>query len=252
MMGDFSLLIGIGAALGLLQVARHAPPARALSWVDAGLYTLFGALIGSRCGYVFLHLSYFRIHPREAPQIWLGGLSWPGALLGGLLVVILVAAWRELPLALVAGRLAPLAIPIAACAWMGSWYSGAAYGPLMAAGTPFALLTPMENGLMQLRLPVQLMAALSLLAFLTWIELKSMARERPGRWAALNALVLSGNLLVFSLLRADPAPLWDGLRADAWAALLFTGLSMLAFAAAFWPFHRQEIASDPIPVSEQP
>ncbi len=240
MTGDFSVLIGIGAALGLLQVARAAPPKDALHWVDAGLFALLGSLIGARAWYVALHLSYFRLHPLEAPQVWLGGISWPGAALGGLLVAALVAYIDELPLSTALGRLSGLAVPLAAAAWLGAWRSGSAYGPLLPEGSRLAMLAPMEDGLFTPRLPVQLLATLSLLIALIWFELHPQMLERLDRKAAVTGLVLAAHTLVFSLLRADPTPLWRGLRPDVWAALAFMALAALALAALFLPIHRKE------------
>ncbi len=254
MTGEFSLLAGIGATLGLLQVARLAPLKETLRWMDAGLYTLLAALIGARAGYVFMQLSYFRLHPLDALQVWLGGLSWPGALLGGLLAVALIAFLNAflnaLPLALTFDRLAPLAIPLAAAIWLGCWFGGSAYGPLLPEGSRLALLTPVEGGLLQARLPIQLLAALSLLAALIWFELRPPALWGVGQRAALHGLVLAANLLVFSLLRADQAPLWRGLRSDVWAALAFVGLALVAAAIAFLPIHPRTPADQPQPARE--
>ena len=252
MSADFSLLIGIGAALGLLQVARHAPSTQTVTWMNAGLYVLVGALVGARIDFVLMHLGYFQAHPLEGPQIWLGGLGWPGALLVGLLVAALIAYDRELSLAFTLDCLAPLAIPLAIGAWLGSWRAGSAYGPLLAEGAPFAMLTPMGNGLLAPRLPVQLLATLSLLVCFVWLELKPLPLERPGQSTAFSILVLSANLLFFSLLRDDPAPLWRGLRPDVWAAIAFTGLSVLSFAATFWPSRAPKVAAEPHQVIEQP
>lgn len=231
----FSLLIGAGAALGLWQVARAAPPKETLRWVDAGLYALLGALAGARLGFVFLHFAYFRSHPLEALLPWLGGLSWPGAVLGGLLATALVAAARRLPFALVADHLAPLLAPLAITAWLGCWRAGCAYGPLLPESSRFAVLALAEDGALTPRLPLQLLAAFSLLATFAAVELKLEPFERRGQRAGLYCLLLSANLLGFSFLRADPAPRWAGLRPDAWAALLFTALALIAFAAAVWP-----------------
>ncbi len=245
MTGDFSILTGIGAALGLLQVARSAPPKETLRWVDAGLYTLLAALIGARAWYVLVHLSYFRLHPLEAPQVWLGGLGWPGAVLGGLLVVALAAYLDRLPLSVAAARLSGLAVPLTAAAWLGAWRSGSAYGPLLAEGSRLALLSPGEDGLFAPRLPIQLLASISLLVVLIWLELRPQAPERLERHAALTGLILAAHTLVFSLLRADPTPLWRGLRPDVWAALAFTALAALALTASFLPIHAKEPGEPP-------
>jgi prolipoprotein diacylglyceryltransferase len=76
----FTVLTGAGSVLGLVQVARYAPRDEIVEWLDAALFTLFGALVGARLYFVVLHLEYFRGHIWEAPQFWLGGMDWPGAM----------------------------------------------------------------------------------------------------------------------------------------------------------------------------
>ncbi len=93
---SFSFLIGLGAALGLLQVYRHTPPKESTRWIDASLLVMFLGLLGSRLVFVLLHLSYYREHVLETLQFWQGGLSVYGALAGGLLAAgILSLTWKK-------------------------------------------------------------------------------------------------------------------------------------------------------------
>jgi hypothetical protein len=46
---------------------------------------------------------------------------------------------------------------------------------------------------------------------------------------------LSLNLLIFSILRVDPAPLWQGVRPDIWMAVGLTIVSLAACAFIFRP-----------------
>jgi hypothetical protein len=52
--------------------------------------------------------------------------------------------------------------------------------------------------------------------------------HRNGLAAALALLGLSLELFGLSFLRADPAPLWNGVRLEAWAALGFAGIAGVA------------------------
>jgi phosphatidylglycerol---prolipoprotein diacylglyceryl transferase len=220
----FPILIGAGAVLGLVQVARHSPREGVLAWLDAGLLTLLGALVGARLYFVFMHLGYYRSQLLEIPQIWLGGLDWPGAIAGGLLAVVGISVARNLLLGQAADRLANLAPPLAIAAWLGCWMAGCAYG---FETTAFGLRTLIEDGSFSVRFPVQILAALSLLCYYAWLEIGVSYSLPAGRRAGLIGLGLAINLLAFSFLRADPAPLWYGLRPDSWAAAVL-GIIMLA------------------------
>lgn len=59
----------------------------------AGLFTLLGVWIGARIAFVFLHWSYYQSHQNEIIQIWQGGLHWSGAILGGLIFILLYAGF---------------------------------------------------------------------------------------------------------------------------------------------------------------
>ncbi len=96
-MQPFSILLGLGALLGLLLTGWRAPQKEAYRYLDAGLWTLFGALIGSRAVAVAVNLNYYQDHPGEIYQVWLGGLSGIGAMAGGMFVIILLALWWKLP-----------------------------------------------------------------------------------------------------------------------------------------------------------
>src|SRR5690606_34582458 len=78
--------------------------------------------------HVLLALAYFKDHVGEAFSLRAGGLSWHGALFGGLLGAWLVARWRRLPFRPVADALA-LAWPLGVIAvWAGCLASACGYG----------------------------------------------------------------------------------------------------------------------------
>ena len=84
-MTPFSLMVGLGASLGLLRVLRVSPAATRLRWLTGGLITLAGALIGARAGFVIAYHQYYFAHTQEILRIDQGGLSWPGAIIGAIL-----------------------------------------------------------------------------------------------------------------------------------------------------------------------
>jgi phosphatidylglycerol---prolipoprotein diacylglyceryl transferase len=229
----FAFLVGLGASLGLWRVIQRVPRWQASRWMNSALITLLGSLLGSRIVYVAFHTSYYAAHRLEAVEIWKGGLSWPGAVAGGLVGLVAVATIWRLPIALLADRLMPLASPLAIAVWLGCWQSGISYGGRLPPGAWWGIPTRDETGAVYTRFPVQPLAALTLVIFFWWLELKSFPREHPGRLASLAGLGLAVNLLIFSFLRADPSQLWIGVRPDVWMALGLGLFCLLAYALTF-------------------
>ncbi len=231
-MNAYAIAVGIGSALGLFRISRQ----RSGQWLDAALIVLLGSLIGARAAFVVLNPAIFAPRPLEALEVWRGGLSAPGGILGGVLALLLAAALHRVSALRLADWLYPLIPPLAVSAWLGSWLTGSAYGALVSPAAWWTLQAPDETGLAAARVPVQLGAALALAVFYFLMETLTPL-PRPSGWLAslaLSWLVLVS--LVASLLRADPTPLWRDLRIDTWVYLVllvpFFGLfSWLTFLA---------------------
>jgi phosphatidylglycerol:prolipoprotein diacylglycerol transferase len=222
----FSIFLGLGALSGLGWVALHASEKNALRQVNAGLWVLFAGLLGGRAAYVAVHWPYFQAHLGESLQVHLGGLSWPGALAGGLIALALYAALTATPLGNLVDALLPLVSSLSVSVWLGCWLDGCAYGG--PAGAWWAVPARDEWGQLALRWPVQLLGALLSLGLFWLLDWKRDKFSRPGLAGSLGLFGLSLLLFVFSFLRADPTLYWRGLRLDAWAALAFIAITALA------------------------
>ena len=250
-MNAFTVLVGLGSAMGLWRVWRLAPVRLSGALLNTALLILLAALLGARIGYVAVNIAYFRAQPFEAFLLWQGGLSWPGALAGAAVALAAIApafttpSGRRVPLGWLADRLYPLLPPVAITAWLGCWQIGAAYGAALPAGDWWGVPSLDETGAFFPRMPVQILAALALLAYFALLELRLRPKRRPG---GLSLLAVGGLLLVqlgASLLRADPAPTWQGLRLDAWFATGSLGLLlMVALINALIPILRRQSISD--------
>ncbi len=240
-MQPFSLLLGLGALAGLVLAGWRAPQKERLRYIDAGVLTLLGALIGSRALAVVVSFSYYQSHLSEIVQVWLGGLSSIGALIGGLLAVFVIAVWWRIPLGLLADVLIPLAGTLTVTSWMGCWVDRCGYG--MPSNNWWALPARDEWGVLADRVPVQLIGAIATLILL-WL-LDRSARRMPvqGMSATLGLYGISVIIFLLSYIRADPTPIWNGLRLEAWGALgmmIFSSFTLVVLLSN-WQYKKYRI-----------
>jgi len=207
-------------------MAWQAPEKQVFRHLDAGLWVLVGGLVGSRAAYVLYNWSYYRAHPLDIPQVWLGGLSGPGALAGALLALLLVALVTRQRLAILADAVLPLGLTLTLTGWLACWQAGSAYGAETTSW--WGMPARDEWGRMALRFPVQLTGALLTVGIIALLDGVRRWLITPGATASLGLLGLSLESFGLSFLRADPPLAWYGLRLEAWTALGFTGVSILA------------------------
>ena len=233
---NFSLLVALGSVLGLAWIVLECSDGEYSRRVNIGIGVLVGALVGARAAYVGANWEYFQGHLVEAFQPWLGGLSWPGALAGGFLAFLLVAWTMGISLGYLADDLLPLLLTLSVAVWLGCWLEGCAYGAETSVGLP----TLDEWGLWKRRFPVQLLGAVLTITLFWGIERLQHRWQHwhPGLAASLGCAGLSLILLGTSALRADPYPLYAGVRLETWAAMIFFGISILMGVWAWFGSHR--------------
>lgn len=200
---SFSLLLALGTLAGLGWVALQPPRPAAMQHVTAGAWALLGGLAGGRTAYVAVHWTYFQDQPGAMVQFWLGGVSGPGALAGGLAALAayaLLLGPRSAAgcFARRADALLPLLAALSAAAWLGCWQDGVAYGVAYGAvpvtgGASYdpplhpwyALHSPDEWGRRLPRLPLQPAAAILSIAA-AWLA-ESLATRLTTRRAVRRA-----------------------------------------------------------------
>jgi prolipoprotein diacylglyceryltransferase len=216
-MQPFSILLGLGALTGLLLAGWRAPKKETIRYLDAGVWTLFGTLVGSRSLFVVVNFSYYQTHPGEIVQVWLGGLSSIGALVGGILAVFVLAIWWKIPAGVLADTLLPLAGAITVTAWLGCWVDRCGYGVPSSAW--WAVPGRDEWGVLATRVPVQLMGAGLTLILIWLLDRAGKSLPAQGLSASIGLFGLSAVVLSLSYLRVDPTPIWNGLRLEAWGSI---------------------------------
>jgi prolipoprotein diacylglyceryltransferase len=239
-MQSFSMLLGLGALFGLLLIFWQAPKKEASRYLDAGLWTLFGALVGSRVLVVMVNFNYYQSHPGEIAQVWLGGLSGIGALAGGLLTILILSVWWKMPFGMLADTLLPLAGSLAIAAWLGCWVDRCSYG--IASDSWWALPRRDEWGVLANRVPVQLMGAIFTLVIIWLLDWAGKRTHIPGFISAIGLFGISTVIFALSFLRADPTPVWNSLRLETWGAVVLMIISLILFIAVFlrWTFRKKE------------
>jgi prolipoprotein diacylglyceryl transferase len=109
----WGVLLMIGFLLATWRAARNAPRygiAPEDLW-DGALFGLLGGIVGGRLVYVALAWDHFATRPAEIVQIWTGGMTSFGGLIGGVLAGLLVARLRKMNVA-DAADLTAVSLPI--------------------------------------------------------------------------------------------------------------------------------------------
>lgn len=203
-------------------------------WIDGVLAALVGAFLVGHAGFVAGEWAYFAERPSQIWQVWRGGFSFHGALLGGVAGLwVWTVVGQKRPFAAYANLLAPALALVNAGGWLACWMEGCAYGretvytgqwwhDWLAADLPDTL------GLFALRYQTQLLgAALGLLALL--LALTTIKREKVGGLFWLVLLLISISHLLVSLLRGDPAPQLAGARLDTWLNAWLALISVIQY-----------------------
>ena len=179
-------------------------------------WVVLGVVLGGRLGYVlFYNLGYFLQNPGEILQMWQGGMSFHGGMIGVMIAIVGYALFQKISLLRV-GDVVAAVVPIGlGLGRLSNFINGELYGRV--TDVPWAMIFPHSDGLP--RHPSQLYEAglegilLGLAMYLCWRRgwLKATGR--------LTGLFLFGYGLARFLVELVRQP-------DAHIGLLAGGLSM--------------------------
>ncbi len=154
---------------------------------DLIFYSALGVIIGGRLGYILFYQPEILLYkPWVAFQIWKGGMSFHGGLIGVVLAIAFYAKKLKRPFLQVIDFVAPL-VPIGlACGRLGNFINGELWG--RTADVPWAMVFPNAGNLP--RHPSQLyeffLEGVLLFIILWWYSAKP---RRQGNVAALFAML---------------------------------------------------------------
>jgi prolipoprotein diacylglyceryltransferase len=218
----YSIILALCAAAGLGLSAWLAEDRKRLL-VEAGMGILFVSLLGARASYIIRNYQYFFDHAGQIPQIWLGGLSWPGALIGAGAGLWGVHRILKDQIGELADRLLPLFGFLVVAIWITGWGLGIGYGSLTAAW--FGIPVKDIFGLKDYRWPLQIIGGILSGVWIAGSILFPIKRTRePGFRAVIGLAGVIGINGLISLFRVDPAPRLVGLRWETWISLIILGV----------------------------
>jgi phosphatidylglycerol:prolipoprotein diacylglycerol transferase len=245
----YTILLDLGLILGL--VLTYFEGKRQLKdgtlALDLGLWAVIGGIVGGRIGYVLANWQVFSEDLARVLRIWEGGLSFHGAFLGGLLVMVLFALLRqrdERPVSFweLADVVTPgLALGIA-FGWAACLMGGCAYG-VLGEGFGYAIL-PDIYGVDASRFATQAVGlAFSLVLFAGFWLLR-------GHWPFAGASFLMYGLLYFSgqffleFTRGDEAIYLGPWRLAQWLDLAFALAAAVGLLVLWWQESRRAAAQE--------
>lgn len=168
---SYQALLGLGLLLATAWLIWRKPISL---WLDGWLWAVGVALLGGRIVFVRGEVTYFATHSTEAWQLWQGGLSYIGVVLGGLAGWVSWCLWckrQKRPFLSPHHLTAPLAL-LHMFGWLACWAEGCAWGMLMHADAPFAFLAtnlPDTYGVYEWRLHLPAIAFVVYLLWLGWL-----------------------------------------------------------------------------------
>lgn len=224
---SYGLMIALAILVAAMAIYRDAPrekldPDHVL---EAVIVAAVSGLIGSRILYIILNWDYYSARPLSAIFTQFEGLTFYGAMFGGVIAIYFWCSWRKIGFLKMADLLAPYLALGYAFGRVGCFLNGCCYGK--EATVPWALPINMADTV--LRHPVQLYAAFG--GLIIFVILRILRPKRPFVGFILIALFVFYGILRFivEFFRHVEA-VWLGLST---AQLFSLGLTFISLAAIF-------------------
>ena len=204
---------------------------------DLMFYGMLGVILGGRIGYIlFYDLGTYLKHPLQVFEVWNGGMSFHGGLVGVMLAMWYWARKQGMHFFDVADFVAPLVPPGLGFGRIGNFINGELWGRVADPSLPWAMVFPRVDAVP--RHPSQLYEVL-LEGVLLFVLLWAYARRGPAAGALSGAFLVGYGVFRF-VVETFREP-------DDFLGLLGLGLSMgqwlclpmIAGGAALWWWARR-------------
>ena len=195
---------------------------------DAVIWVGVAAVVGGRLLYVLQNeLGSLAEHPTHVLMVWMGGLSFYGGLVAGLLALVVFARRRGLPVFAVLDVAAPAAAIGQAIGHVGCLIGGDSYG--ISTDLPWAVIYRNPAAMAPQGIPLHPTQAyeailLGLLFAALWLSRERLVRIGDGVLAAAYLFGLASIRFGLFVLRDEPAVLF-GLKT---AQIIGLGIAALA------------------------
>jgi len=198
-LAGFALFMGLGTLR--LKHQPYASLSGEQAWSrkdveDILFLGVLGVILGGRLGYcLFYKPEYYATHLLEILQVWHGGMSFHGGLLGVAVAMIWYAHSRHRPWLQVIDFIAPCVPTGLAAGRIGNFINGELWGRFASPDLPWAMVFP-QSGSMLPRHPSQIYQFL-LEGLLLFVLLWLYARRPRGRGEVTAAFLVGYGVLRF-------------------------------------------------------
>ena len=213
------LAIGVLVAVKVAET-RHARYGRDPGEIDAiAVWVIVAGVIGARVYHLFTGYDWDEDGITGAFKIWTGGLSIWGAVIGGLIALVVLARRRGLPVLVLMDSIAPAVVLAQAIGRWGNWFNQELFG--RPTDLPWGLEIDVAHRPARYIAeptfhPTFLYESLYCLAIFAVLLLVDRRRElRRGQVFALYVALYTFGRFWLELLRADPASELFGVRFNA-------------------------------------
>jgi phosphatidylglycerol:prolipoprotein diacylglycerol transferase len=240
-----SLLIGWRLMMRLAR--RSGGPVTPLMVDDFLVWAILGVILGGRLGYILLYnLDQYMKEPLAILEVWHGGMSFHGGMLGVTLAIVLFARSRGVPVLALADLIAPV-VPIGLFfGRLANFINGELFG--RPADVPWAMVFPTDE-LQVPRHPSQLYQAglegIVLLAIL-WIVVASGGLRRRGMTTGVFLLGYGVARIVGEFFREPDRQLgflWGGATMG---QLLSVPMVLAGLGLVAWSLSRPAVEPAPV------
>ncbi len=228
------LAVAMAASIALaMRLARRFDIDRE-TILDLSFWLIIGGLIGTRVYEIFLEWPYYVAHPASILKIWQGGLAIHGALIGGVVALLIFSYRRRIDFL----KLAALCVPAVALGqaigrW-GNWFNQELFG--LPTNLPWAIpiepfYRPLEYIAFSYFHPTFLYESIA--CALICVILLFMIRARVRSATILGSYLIMYGIVRFALeyIKIDQTPLVFGMR---WPQVMSLVLCMAGLLLGFW------------------